>query len=232
VSRRLLVLRHGRTSWNATGRIQGQLDPPLDELGRAQAALAARTVAAFGPVAILSSDLRRTLEGARLLGAAASLPVATDPRLREINVGTWQGLTGVEAQSQFPDEYAAWRVGSDVRRGGGETYEEVGERAGAAALEFASELPEDGLGVLVTHGGTARSLIGKVLKLPVDSWWRLSALGNCCWAMLRESERGWRLLEYGVAAGSPDGDSAATYEAGPGAVPDVEPIHLTEHARP
>lgn len=232
MSRRLLVLRHGRTSWNATGRIQGQLDPPLDELGRAQAALAARTVAAFGPAAIVSSDLQRALDGARLLGAETGLPVVSDARLREIDVGTWQGLTGVEAQEKFPSEYAAWRVGADVRRGGGETYEEVGERAGVAALELASSLPTDGLGVLVTHGGTARSLIGKVLELPVSHWWRLAALGNCCWAMLREAERGWRLLEYGVAAGSLDGGSVAAYEAGPGAVPDVEPIHSTEHARP
>jgi probable phosphoglycerate mutase len=231
VTRRLLLLRHGRTAWNASNRIQGQLDPPLDELGRAQAALAARTVAALGPTAIVSSDLQRALNGANLIGEEAGLPVTADPRLREINVGEWQGLTGAEARERFPEEYAAWRVGSDVRRGGGETYEEVGERAAAAARELAASLAPDGLGVIVTHGGTARSLIGRILELPIEHWWQLAALGNCCYALLRESERAWRLVEYGVPAAGFDG-GGGLHEAGSGAAPDVEPIHSTEHARP
>jgi probable phosphoglycerate mutase len=231
VTRRLLLLRHGRTAWNASGRIQGQLDPPLDDLGQAQAALAARTVAALGPTAILSSDLQRALDGARLIGQEAGLAVTADARLREINVGEWQGLTGAEARERFPEEYAAWRVGSDVRRGGGETYEEVGERAAAAARELAAGLAPDGLGVIVTHGGTARSLIGRILELPVEHWWQLAALGNCCYALLRESDRAWRLLEYGIPAASFDG-GAAPYEAGPGTAADVEPTQSVEHARP
>ena len=231
MTRRLLLLRHGRTSWNASRRIQGQLDPPLDDVGRVQAVLAARTVAALAPTAIVSSDLQRAFVGATLIGQEAGLPVTTDPRLREIDVGLWQGLTGVEAQERFPEEYAAWRVGSDVRRGGGETYEEVGERAAASARELAASLSPDGLGVIVTHGGTARSLIGRMLDLPVEHWWQLAALGNCCYALLRESERAWRLVEYGVPAAGFDGGTAS-YEAGPGSAADVEPIHSTEHARP
>jgi probable phosphoglycerate mutase len=231
VTRRLLLLRHGRTAWNASGRIQGQLDPPLDELGQAQAALAARTVAALGPAAILSSDLQRALDGARLIGREAGLAVTADARLREINVGEWQGLTGVEARERFPEEYAAWRVGSDVRRGGGETYEEVGERAAAAAREMAAGLAPDELGVMVTHGGTARSLIGRILELPVEHWWQFAALGNCCYALLRESDRAWRLVEYGIPAASFDG-GAAPYEAGPGTAADVEPTQPVERARP
>jgi probable phosphoglycerate mutase len=231
VTRRLLLLRHGRTAWNASGRIQGQLDPPLDELGQAQAALAARTVAALGPAAILSSDLQRALDGARLIGREAGLAVTADARLREINVGEWQGLTGVEARERFPEEYAAWRVGSDVRRGGGETYEEVGERAAAAAREMAAGLAPDELGVMVTHGGTARSLIGRILELPVEHWWQFAALGNCCYALLRESDRAWRLVEYGIPAASFDG-GAAPHEAGPGTAADVEPTQPEERARP
>jgi len=128
------------------------------------------------------------LDGATLIGQEAGLPVTADARLREIDVGAWQGLTGVEAQARFPEEYAAWRVGSDVRRGDGETYEEVGERAAAAARELAAGLGPDGLGGIVTHGGTARSLIGRILELPVEHWWQLAALGNCCYALLREAD--------------------------------------------
>ena len=231
MSRRLLLLRHGRTSWNATGRIQGQLDPPLDELGRAQAALAARTVAAFGPARVVSSDLQRAAAGGRELAREAGLQLTLDPRLREIHVGSWEGLTGAEARERFPEEYEAWRAGADIPRGGGETYAQVGVRGAAAARELAAALPTDGLGVLVTHGGTARSIIGSLLDMPVPLWWRLAALGNCCWAVLLEAENGWRLSEYGVAAASLDGTDPRS-EAGPGVVPDAEPIHSSEHARP
>jgi probable phosphoglycerate mutase len=230
VSRRLLLLRHGRTSWNATGRIQGQLDPPLDEVGHAQAALAGRALAALDPVCVVSSDLQRALTGGRELARHADRTLQVDARLREIHVGAWQGLTGAEARERFPEEYEAWLGGVDVRRGGGETYAEVGERARAAALDVIEALPADGLGVLVTHGGTARALIGSLLELPVPAWWRLAALGNCCWAVLHEGTRGWRLGEYGVSAASLDGASGTP--AGPSAVADAEPIHSSKHARP
>src|SRR4051794_22272581 len=171
LTRRLVLWRHGRTEWNATGRIQGQLDPPLDAVGVEQAQHAAAVLAALPPAAIVSSDLERAAVTAGALAGRVGLPVASDVRLREIGLGTWEGLLREEVEQRFPGEFMAWMRGDDVRRGGGETYAEVGARGAACVLEQLAKT--DGLVVAVTHGGTARATIGVLLDLDLDSWWRL-----------------------------------------------------------
>lgn len=199
--RRVLLLRHGRTEWNASGRFQGQLDSALDGIGRAQAEAAAIAVAPMRPDAIVSSDLSRTLDTARAVAAEVGLDVSADKRLREIDLGSWQGLTRAEARAQFPQEYAAWQAGSDARRGDGETYAEVGARAVACIEEWLSKLGPGATLVAVTHGGTARATIGTLLGFDPDLYWRLAPLGNCRWALLTDIGRGWRLEEHN--AGQP-----------------------------
>ena len=100
---RLVLWRHGRTEWNATGRFQGQADVGLDSVGRDEAAQAARVLAAFDPVALYSSDLSRAYETATFLAELVDLPIQTDKRLREIHVGSWEGLLGSEIRAQNPD---------------------------------------------------------------------------------------------------------------------------------
>lgn len=117
MSAELLLLRHGRTAWNAARRFQGQLDPPLDEVGIAQSEAVAPVVAALGPVALLTSDLQRAVATAAPLAAATGLTARVDPRLREIALGAWQGMTSDEAAVAFPAEHVAWVDGRDVRRG-------------------------------------------------------------------------------------------------------------------
>jgi len=178
--------------------IQGQLDIALDELGRAQAVAAARVLAALRPDVLVSSDLSRARETAEVLAAACDLPVTFDPRLRELDLGSWQGLTSEQAREQHPDEHAAWLDGVDVPRGGGETYAQAGARAAEAVLSLA--LPPDGTLVAVTHGGTARAAVAALLELPDEHAWRVAALGNCCWSVLVQARRGWRLEQHGVGA--------------------------------
>jgi broad specificity phosphatase PhoE len=199
--RRVLLLRHGRTEWNATGRFQGQLDSPLDVIGRAQAKAAAVAVAPMQPDAIVTSDLMRAADTAAEVAAEASVSPVTDERLREIFLGTWQGLTRAEAREQFADEYARWQTGEDARRGGGETYAEVGSRSAGCVVDWLDRLGPGSLLVAVTHGGTARATIGTLLGMDPDSWWRLAPLSNCRWALLSDIGRGWRLEEHN--AGQP-----------------------------
>jgi broad specificity phosphatase PhoE len=84
----LVVWRHGRTAWNDAGRFQGHTDTPLDDVGRAQAAAASVALASLRPARVVTSDLSRAAATAAYLGAAAGVPVAEDPRLREVDVAT------------------------------------------------------------------------------------------------------------------------------------------------
>ena len=144
----------------------------------------------------MSSSAGRAIASADYLEQATQLTAARDDRLREIYLGKWQGLTREEAAERFPDEHDAWMRGEDVRRGGGETYREVGARAGAALGEALQPVPGGGLLVAVTHGGTTRAVIGTMLSLPPEHWWRLAPLGNARWSLLVEGGRGWRLAEH------------------------------------
>lgn len=148
----LILLRHGRTGWNVEGRFQGQSDPPMDDVGRAESRRAAAEIARLGPVRVLTSDLRRARQTADIVAAACAVPVAADRRLREVDLGGWEGLSRKQAASRFPEEYAAWRDGQDVRRGGGETVAEAGERAAAALIELARSLDAGQAAVSVSHG--------------------------------------------------------------------------------
>ncbi len=196
---RLLLVRHGRTAWNAEGRGQGQADVPLDEVGRAQAAAVGPVIAALKPGLVWSSDSSRARDTALAIG----LPIHTDARLREIDLGTYEGKLMAQWEADEPDEYARNQAGYDVRRGGGELNTEVGERAYPALLDGLAALADpSGLLVVVSHGGTIRALLRILLDLPPAPWSHLGALGNTCCALLDHDAhgRGWRLLSYGGPA--------------------------------
>lgn len=199
--RRVVLWRHGQTEWNMEGRLQGQTDVPLDGVGREQAQTAARLLAGLEPSAIVSSDLSRAVATAQALADRVNLDVALDKGLRETFVGTWQGLTDAEIRKHFPDEYAEWRKDhAHQRRGGGEIEAEVADRAVAAIERALSAVPDRGTLVVVTHGGTARVAIGKLLGLPEQYSGVLGGLSNCSWSVLGEGHRGWRLLEHNAGS--------------------------------
>lgn len=98
---RILLVRHGQSEWNLTGRWQGQTDPPLTDLGRFQARSAARSLGTVD--AIWSSDLQRAAETAMIISGELGVgPVVLDPDLRERDAGEWQGLTRAEIDEQYP----------------------------------------------------------------------------------------------------------------------------------
>jgi glucosyl-3-phosphoglycerate phosphatase len=196
----VLVWRHGQTAWNAQRRFQGQLDISLDDVGREQATRAAPLVAGFAPSAIVSSDLVRARETAQALADVTGLPIATDPRLREIDVGVWQGLTFDEVSERFPAEAANWRDGGDGRRGGGESLVEVGARAVAAVEEALLELADGGTLVVVTHGAAGRAIVASMIGLPAPLWRSLGSLANCCWSLMGEAASGWRLFDHNAGS--------------------------------
>lgn len=199
---RVFVLRHGRTTWNAQNRYQGQADPPLDDVGLAQASAAASLLATFAPDLIVTSDLQRASATAAALATATGLDAVLDPRLRERSLGHWEGLTRDEVEVRFPEEFAHWRAGRNVTRRGGETRELVTVRT----RELFASLPSVPVIVLVTHSATALALTEAVLGLDHDRH-ILGPLANCHWSELQRTDESgavsWRLRAHN--AGAPGG---------------------------
>ena len=199
-TRRVVLWRHGQTGWNVQDRFQGHTDVELDEVGRDQAARAARLLAALRPKAIISSDLSRARETADALSRLTDVPVREDARLRETFGGTWQGLTVGEIRGLDAEAYARWRAGEDVPAGGAETRTDVAGRVLPAVLEAAEQIPAGECVVVVTHGGSARAAIGSMLDLPMDRWAVVGGLANCCWSVLEQVGEGWRLVEHNAGS--------------------------------
>jgi probable phosphoglycerate mutase len=194
---RVLLLRHGRTAWNAERRYQGQADPPLDEVGRRQAVEVAGLVAALQPQLLVSSDALRARQTAEPIGVVTGIEVRVDARLRERSLGHWEGLTRDEVAERYPDEFADWLAGRDVSRRGGESREEVAARALAAF----GELPEVETAVLVTHSATAMALCNALIGID-QAVHVLGPLANCHWSELTAAPAGsttqWRLRAHNI----------------------------------
>jgi broad specificity phosphatase PhoE len=150
----ILLARHGETDWNRDGRWQGWSDPPLNETGRAQARLLAEQLRSTPFGAVYASDLRRAAETAEIVAATHGLEVVADPGLREIDVGSWSGLTRDEIEERFKGE-----------RADGESREQHAARVLAAVERIARANPGRRI-LVVTHGGTMRALHGHVSETP------------------------------------------------------------------
>ncbi|MDQ1720161.1 MAG: glucosyl-3-phosphoglycerate phosphatase [Pseudonocardiales bacterium] len=196
--RRIVILRHGRTAWNAERRYQGQSDPPLDEVGQAQAIQVAGLIAAMEPDLLISSDLQRAEHTAAKVASLTGLELTIDARLRERNLGHWEGLTRDEVESRYPDEFADWLAGRDVTRRGGESRQQVADRA----VSLVRGLPEVELVVLVSHGATAMCLSAELLGLPQTPS-VLGPLANCHWTELRDDGSGWNLRAHNAGPPGP-----------------------------
>lgn len=200
---RVVLLRHGRTSWNAERRMQGRLDPSLDGTGQAQALEAAPAVAGFRPVVLVCSDQARALQTALAVGEACGLEPRKEPRLRETDVGQWQGLVDTEVETGWPGGLDRWRSEPEFAPPGGESKIEVAERALPVLRELVGT-PEHGAvgdtAALVAHGGTIGALTSSFLGWPVDRWASLAPLGNCRWAVLEFRVDRWRLAQWGAGA--------------------------------
>jgi glucosyl-3-phosphoglycerate phosphatase len=196
---RLIVWRHGNTDWNAGGRVQGQADVPLNQLGHRQAAEAARLLVRLRPTAIISSDLRRAADTAAALATLTGLTVQFDPRLRERYFGPWQGMLMADVARTRPDEHARWRAGADLVGDGIETLDDLGKRVADALQDAAGLEPPGGTVVVATHGAAARQGVGQMLGWPLPQLRTLRALQNCHWVELTHDDaRGWQLAAYNV----------------------------------
>jgi probable phosphoglycerate mutase len=202
---RIILWRHGRTDWNVIDRFQGQADIPLDDVGSAQALRAAEVLAAYRPSRLYSSDLSRCYQTAEMLAQRTGLDITTDKRLREIHVGSWEGLRGKEIRAADPELARRLWAGEDVRRSlTGESPTEVAERMFEALTEIAETAEDHSTVVVATHGLAGRVGACRFVGLPFDQWRRLGGLSNCAWVSIDRHRSGayWRIESYNVTADS------------------------------
>jgi broad specificity phosphatase PhoE len=156
--RRIWLVRHGESTWNEKGLVQGQLDPDLTPLGREQAARCARTLAGQAqPVAIYSSDLRRALESAAPIAEAFGLEVRAEPELRERSLGAAEGSANAMLGPEQSGVREEWVTDADAAPIGGESVRQLYHRAVSCACRILSSHRGDV--VLVCHGGVVRVLL-------------------------------------------------------------------------
>jgi glucosyl-3-phosphoglycerate phosphatase len=198
VRTRLILWRHGNTDWNRDGRIQGQTDVPLNDLGREQAAAAATRLAERRPDLLVTSDLSRAAHTAAALAALTGLTPQRDPRLRERGFGQWETLTAAEVAERHPDSYARWRAGDTAPGHGVEPLTDLGKRVAEAVRQAAEQAPGATI-VLATHGAAAKHGVLSLLGWPEEISASLLALNNCHWTEVESHPvHGWRLIAHNV----------------------------------
>jgi broad specificity phosphatase PhoE len=167
----ILIARHGQSDWNQQRRWQGHADRPLSERGRKQAQALADRLAHIELDAIYSSDLKRARDTAAVVAESQGLELRQLPELREVDVGSWSGLTRAEAEERFPGGFTRWRDGYPGWRDG-ETYEAMADRVLRAVDRIAVE-HEGGRVLVVSHGGPIRAIHAAALGLDVHAYRRL-----------------------------------------------------------
>jgi broad specificity phosphatase PhoE len=167
----ILLARHGETDWNAEKRWQGHSDRPLTERGRTQAAALAERLDGTPLEAVYSSDLSRARDTGGVVAERQGIPLHTQRELREVDVGSWAGLTRPEAAERFPDAFRRWEQGYPGWDDG-ETYEQMTERVVEAVRRIAAE-HEEAPALVVTHAGPIRALHSAALGLDIHSYRRL-----------------------------------------------------------
>lgn len=188
---RIIFIRPGETDWNKQERWQGWVATPLNAHGREQAEALARFLRSIGMTALYTSDLRRALQTAEILARAGTFPVIPDARLRERNIGLWQGLTLDEMRAWYAEEYETMlRDVNTYRVPGGESRDDVRERMKAAFADVLAQDRGETVGVL-THTTALKVLMEDIFPgynpLAIN-------LGNTSVTTIRRKDDGWKLI--------------------------------------
>jgi ribonuclease H / adenosylcobalamin/alpha-ribazole phosphatase len=169
----LVLVRHGATTFTAEKRFSGVGDPPLIELGRWQARAAAAELATRGGIErIVSSPLARCRETATIIGSVLGLPVETDDELREVDFGSWEGLTFPVVEERWPRELAMWLADTSISPPDGESYESLRHRARSAQERIVNRHRGETICV-VSHSRPIAMLVANLLDAPLNSLYRL-----------------------------------------------------------
>ena len=166
-------MRHGQVQSGDTGRYWRHTDVPLDAQGIAQAEKLRQRLASEPIRAIYSSDLKRALRTAGVIGSSHQVPVVLCPELREIDFGRFEGMTFAEIERHYPEAAKHWSGGEpELRFPGGESLDALAARVAS----FLARLAEDEItdtALVVGHGGSLRMLVCQLLGLDLSQWWQV-----------------------------------------------------------
>lgn len=198
---RLVMVRHGETTWNAEHRLQGHDNAPLSARGIKQVERFAGFAKAMAPAHVVASDLGRTRQTARLLGYADA---PLDPRLREIDMGEWTGRIKHELEAEHRDEYTAWRAGTFTPTKG-EPWADFCARIVAGLRDCLRTCNGDTLAIV--HGGVIRAACHAFLGLPPSRVVPVTPGTATILSFDSADAPSARLEAYNIAAVAPDFDA-------------------------
>ena len=228
---RLHLIRHGRTDWNASRRVQGQLESHLDEVGREQARELGARLADVPFSSSHVSSAERTRETAALAFEGRALPTTYHDDLREMRLGRWEGLMWSDVARDEPEEvarYHAFDEAMDVA--GAEGFAELQERGVAAVTRIVAAERDAGRGdddvAIVSHGAIVRAMLARWLDVPLPRFEPYPPLPNCAHSLVRVDGEAYRVetiadhapgesVWAGLFGGTPSPSAAASGEAAP-----------------
>ena len=198
-STKVILIRHGETEWNLSGRWQGHADSALSERGVSQAVALGERMKKESIDHFYTSDLERAQHTSRLVGEPSGWLAEPMESLRERDLGVLEGLTTDEMIDKFPNQYKSFRNdGSDYQVPHGESFRQFYERCSQALEEVSFRHSGKRIG-LVTHGGFLGAIFRYVLKIPLDAE-RNYVLLNCSVNRLEKTDKGWNLISWGDVA--------------------------------
>lgn len=183
----LLLIRHGQTSWNALGKIQGCTDIALEPSGIYQAELLSKRLDG-NFTQLYTSPLKRAYETAQILGKPNGLNPIPNDDLSEINFGSWEGLTFKEVAARFPADYKLWRLDPVLgpMTDGEGSLKNCSERGKKIMLDLVKKHPGETIAV-VSHGGFIKTSLLGLFDLPMTLYHQI-AMGNTCLTTIRFDE--------------------------------------------
>jgi broad specificity phosphatase PhoE len=191
----IVLVRHGETDWNRERRFQGHADLPLNDDGRAQVAELAEKLAGERFAAGYTSPLRRAAESAEIVGRRLGLVVHPSDALREVDVGSWSGLTWREVEERFPEGFSRWVDWKVEGWEDGEQYEDFSRRVLGGLLEIAARHPGEQV-LAMTHGGPIRTALAAAKGLPAgDLRGANVTLGNCAVVRIAVQDGGLQTVD-------------------------------------
>ena len=192
----VLAIRHGETEWNSEGRFQGHLNSVLNAQGLAQALSLGTRLASERFDLLISSDLGRALQTASAIAMSTGHEIVVEPRLRERNMGIFQGLTAAEVKSRYPDDYTRFKANDpDYVIPGGESMRQLFERSVACFTQLAERHAGMTLAT-VTHGGVLAMLYRHARAMALDAP-RDFTLHNTSVNRFHHRRHTWELLSWG-----------------------------------